>query len=158
MPLMSEFKTVCRAKDFWSGALFLVIGIAFAGYGKQYPMGTAMRMGPGYFPMLLSAILALIGLALIIRSLLRPGAAVGQLAYTKLALVTVGNILFALLLRRLGLAAALVLLVLVSAYASRRFRWPTAVALAAGLAVGSSIIFVWLLGLPIPIRGPWLGG
>ena len=82
----------------------------------------------------------------------------GRLAYGKLALVTAANVLFALLLRRLGLVGALVLLVVVSAYASTRFRWPVALVLAAGLAAGSSIIFVWLLGLPIPIIGTWLGG
>ena len=146
------------SKDFWSGAFFLGVGVAFAGLGRDYPMGTAMRMGPGYFPMLLGGLLALIGLSLIIRSLLKPGPAVGRLAYGKVALVTLSNVLFALLLRRLGLVAALILLVVVSAYASVRFRWPVALALAVGLAVGSSIIFVWLLGLPIPIRGTWLGG
>ena len=117
-----------------------------------------MRMGPGYFPTLLGGLLALIGLSLIIRTFLKPGLAVGRLAYGKVALVTLSNVLFALLLRRLGLAAALILLVVVSAYASRRFRWRAAVPLAVGLAIGSCIIFVWLLGLPIPVRGPWLGG
>ena len=121
-------------------------------------MGTAMRMGPGYFPTLLGSLLALIGLILVIHTMLRPGPGVGRLAWGKLVLVTLSNVLFALMLRRLGLACALVLLVLVSAYASKRFRWPVALALAVGLAAGSSIIFVWLLGLPIPIRGTWLGG
>jgi hypothetical protein len=72
--------------------------------------------------------------------------------------VMASNVLFALLLRRLGLAGALILLVIVSAYASKRFRWPVALTLAVGLAVGSSILFVRLLGLPIPILGTWLGG
>ncbi|HVN23306.1 MAG TPA: tripartite tricarboxylate transporter TctB family protein [Syntrophorhabdales bacterium] len=148
----------CRSKDFWSGAIFLGVGVAFAAYGRHYPMGTAMRMGPGYFPTLLGSLLALIGLILVIHTMLRPGPGVGRLAWGKLVLVTLSNVLFALMLRRLGLACALVLLVLVSAYASKRFRWPVALALAVGLAAGSSIIFVWLLGLPIPIRGTWLGG
>ena len=72
--------------------------------------------------------------------------------------MTASTVLFALLLRRLGLVGALMLLVVVSAYASDRFRWSVALTLAVGLAVGSSIIFVWLLGLPIPILGTWLGG
>jgi hypothetical protein len=108
--------------------------------------------------MVLGGLLASIGFILMVRALLRPGPGVGRLAYNKVALVTLSNVLFALLLRRLGLAAALILLVVVSAYASKRFRWPVALTLAVGLAVGSSIIFVWLLGLPIPIRGTWLGG
>jgi hypothetical protein len=155
---MADFKATAGSKDFWSGAIFLVMGTGFTYLGRRYPMGTAMRMGPGYFPTVLGGLLALIGFILIVRALLRPRPSVGRLAYGKLALVTVSNVLFALLLRRLGLAGALILLVVVSAYASKRFRWPVALTLAVGLAVGSSIIFVWLLGLPIPIRGTWLGG
>jgi hypothetical protein len=154
----NRYKVTAGSKDFWSGAIFFVAGVAFVGFGRHYPMGTAMRMGPGYFPMVLGGLLALIGLSLIVRSLLQPGPGVGRLAYGKLALVTLSNVLFALLLRRLGLAGALILLVVVSAYASKQFRWPVALTLAIGLTVGSSIVFVWLLGLPIPIRGTWLGG
>jgi hypothetical protein len=152
------YKATAGSKDFCSGLIFLGVGVAFVGFGRHYPMGTTMHMGPGYFPTILGGLLALIGLGLIVRSLLRSGPAVGHLACGKLTLVTLSNVLFALLLRRLGLAAALILLVVVSAYASKQFRWPVALALAVGLAVGSSLIFVWLLGLPIPIRGPWLGG
>jgi hypothetical protein len=155
---MADLKAIAGSKDFWSGVIFLGVGVAFAGFGRHYPMGTTMRMGPGYFPTLLGGLLALIGLGLIVRSLLQPAPSVGRLAFSKLALVTLANVLFALWLRRLGLAVALILLVVVSAYASKRFRWPVALILAVGLAVGSSIIFVRLLGLPIPIRGAWLGG
>ena len=154
----NRYKAVWGSKDFWSGMIFFGVGAAFAGLGRHYPMGTTMRMGPGYFPTVLGGLLALIGFILIVRALLQPGPSVGRLAYSKLGLVTLSNVLFALLLRRLGLACALMLLVVVSAYASKRFRWPVALTLAVGLAVGSSIIFVWLLGLPIPIRGTWLGG
>jgi putative tricarboxylic transport membrane protein len=155
---MTDWKAIGESKDFWSGVIFLGVGVAFVGLGRHYPMGTTMRMGPGYFPMVLGGLLASIGFILMVRALLRPGPGVGRLANNKVALVTLSNVLFALLLRRLGLAAALILLVVVSAYASKRFRWPVALTLAVGLAVGSSIIFVWLLGLPIPIRGTWLGG
>ena len=155
---MKHWKALGGSRDFWSGVLFCAAGVAAVGFARGYPMGTTMRMGPGYFPTMLGGLLALIGLVLMVRALLRPGPAVGRLAYSKLGLVTVSNLLFAVLLRRLGLVAALILLVIVSAYASKRFRWPVATALAVGLAVGSSIVFVWLLGLPIPVRGPWLGG
>ena len=155
---MTDWKTIGQSKDFWSGVIFLAVGAAFAGLGRDYPMGTTMRMGAGYFPTVLGGLLALIGFALMVRALFRPGPSVGRLAYGKVALVTMANVLFALLLRRLGLVLAIVLLVMVSAYASRRFRWPAGFALAIGLAIGSSIIFVWLLKLPIPMIGTWLGG
>jgi len=155
---MKDWKALGGSRDFWSGVLFCAAGVAAVGFARGYQMGTTMRMGPGYFPTMLGGLLALIGFVLIARTLIQPGPSVGRLAYSKLGLVTVSNLLFAVLLRRLGLVAALILLVIVSAYASKRFRWPVATALAVGLAVGSSIVFVWLLGLPIPVRGPWLGG
>jgi hypothetical protein len=155
---MNNWKAGVQSKDFWSGVIFVAVGLAAVGFGRNHPMGTVMRMGPAYFPTVLGGLLTLIGLIAIGRALLVRGLPVGRLAYGKLALVTAANVLFALLLRPLGLVGALVILVVVSAYASARFRWPVALALAVGLAVGSSIIFVWLLGLPIPIIGTWFEG
>ena len=145
-------------KDFWSGAIFVAVGVAAIGFGRDHPMGTAMRMGPAYFPTMLGGLLTLIGLAAVIRSLVRPGEPVGRLGYGKVALVTLSIVLFGLLLRPVGLAGAILLLVIVSAYASQRFTWPTALALAVGLAAGCAVGFVKLLGLPIPIFGTWFGG
>jgi len=155
---MKNWNAGIQSKDFWSGVIFVAVGVAAVAFGRNHPMGTAMHMGPAYFPTVLGGLLVLIGLIAIGRALLVPGLRVTRLAYGKLGLVTMANVLFALLLRPLGLAGALVLLVVVSAYASARFRWPVALALAGGLAVGSSIIFVWLLGLPIPIIGTWFEG
>jgi hypothetical protein len=155
---MRNWRAVGESKDFWSGIIFFSVGACFVGLGRDYPMGTTMRMGPGYFPTILGGLLALIGLALIMRMVFQPGASPGRLAYGKVALITAANVLFALLLRRLGLVLTLVLLVMVSAYASRRFRWQTGLILAVGLSLGSTIIFVWLLKLPIPLFGTWLGG
>lgn len=155
---MKGWRAAVQSKDFWSGVVFLVVGTFFVVQGRNYQMGAAMQMGPAYFPTLLGALLALIGLVLVARTMIRPGLSVGRLAYGKVALVALSTVLFALLLRRTGLIVALILLVLVSAYASRRFRWPAALIVAAILAAGSSVLFVWLLHLPLPLVGPWLGG
>jgi hypothetical protein len=155
---MKNWKAAGESKDFWSGVIFLAVAVIFIGFGRHHPMGTAMRMGPAYFPTVLGGLLALIALILIVRALINPGRPVGQLAWGKLGLITASNVLFALLLRQVGLAGAIILLVLISAYASERFRWSVALALAIGLAVGSSVVFVRFLSLPIPILGTWLGG
>ena len=155
---MADWKAVWRSKDLWSGVIFLAMGCAAVILGRDHPMGTAMRMGPAYFPTMLGGLLALIGLAVILRALFKPGASVGRISFGKPALVLAATVLFGLLLQSLGLAGALILLVVLSAYASERFRWPVALTLAVGLAIGSSIIFVCLLGLPIPILGTWFGG
>jgi hypothetical protein len=144
-------------KDFWSGVLFAVVGAAAVVLARDYPLGTTFKMGPGYFPTTLGALLTLVGLATALRGLWRPGTEIGRFALRELALVLVATILFGVLLRGAGLLAAVVILVLLSAYASERFRWGASVALAAGMAVFCLLVFVKALGLPIPILGPWLG-
>jgi hypothetical protein len=145
-------------KDFWSGVIFLVVGLAAVGLIRHHPMGTTMKMGPAYFPTMLGGLGILIGCATMARALLRPGPPIGNWAVGKVAVVVGATALFGFLLRPLGLAGALLVLVVLSATASERFRWPVALALAAGLALGSSLVFARLLGLPIPILGTWFGG
>lgn len=155
---MADWKGIGRSKDFWSGTIFLAIGSAALVLGRDHPMGTAMRMGPAYFPTMLGLLLVLIGLAVLLRSLVKPGPLVDRFSFGKPVFVLGAAVLFGMLLRSVGLVIALGLLVVLSAYASERFRWPAALALAVGLAIGSSIIFVRLLGLPIPLLGTWFGG
>lgn len=144
-------------KDFWTGAIFVAFGGAAVMLGRDYPFGTTFKMGPGYFPTVLGALLALVGLITVLRGLLRPGAAVGALAYREILLILTATVLFGVLLRGAGLMVAVVLLVMVGAYASRYFRWGTAGALAAGMAAFCVLVFVKALGLPLPILGPWFG-
>jgi putative tricarboxylic transport membrane protein len=144
-------------KDFWTGAIFMATGGFAVMLARDYPLGTTFKMGPGYFPTVLGALLALVGLITVLRGLLRPGTAVGALAYREILLVLTATVLFGVLLRGAGLIVAVVLLVMVSAYASRYFRWGTAVALAAGMAAFCVLVFVKALGLPIPMLGPWFG-
>jgi putative tricarboxylic transport membrane protein len=155
---MIDWKAVRRSNDLWCGLIFFAAGLGAVFFMRGLSMGTAVRMGPAYYPTGLGVLLALIGAAIVLRAAIRPGPAVGRLAFGKLALVLGPPVLFGLLLRRAGFVVSLVLLVLLSARASARFRWPVAAALAAGLALGASILFVRLLGLPIPIVGTWLGG
>lgn len=155
---MADWKAARCSNDLWCGLIFIAVGLGAVFFTRGLSMGTAVRMGPAYYPTGLGVLLALIGAAIVLRSLIRPGPPVGRLAFGKLALVLGSTVLFGLLLRRAGFVVSLILLVILSAWASRRFRWPVALALAVGLALGSTILFVWLLGLPIPILGPWLGG
>jgi putative tricarboxylic transport membrane protein len=145
-------------KDFWAGAIYVVIGVAAIVLGLDYPMGTVLRMGPGYFPSVLGALLALIGALSLLRSFLRPGEPIGGVALKGLLVVVGATLLAGLLIRRTGVAVALPLLVIVSACASSRFRWRTTLALAAGITVFCALVFVKGLGVPLPIVGPLLGG
>jgi hypothetical protein len=144
-------------KDLWTGVLFIAVGLAAIYFIRGHQIGTAMRMGPAYFPTMLGLLQVLIGIAVIVRALVRHGLPLGRFAFAKIALVLVAIVLFGLLLRGLGLIIAIIVIVILSAYASRNFRWVTAAALAIGIAVCSAIIFVLLLGIPIPMIGTWIG-
>jgi putative tricarboxylic transport membrane protein len=149
--------TIRNPKDFWSGLLFLVVGGTTVLLAQQYPLGTAFRMGPGYFPMALGGLLALVGLLAMARSFIRHGTAIEPFHWRLLLMVTGSAVLFGLLVRGAGLSVAAPALVLVTAAASVYFRWRTALILAVGLTVLSALLFVKGLGLPIPLIGPWFG-
>ena len=85
-------------RDFWSGAIFIVAGAAAALLARAYPMGTAMRMGPGYFPTVLGILLAVLGTFVLLRSLVRPGPLVGRPTFGPIGLVVGPIVLFGLLL------------------------------------------------------------
>ena len=144
-------------KDFWTGIIFLFFGLAAIIIGLDYPMGSAGRMGPAYFPAVLGALLSLVGLVGVIRSFLRNGEAISKFHIKELVIVLVAVLLFGFLMRTAGLIPATLVLVLLSAYASPKFTWGASIALAVGLAAFSVLMFVKLLGLPMPILGPWFG-
>lgn len=144
-------------RDFWTGVLFLSVGLATIFIARDYAMGTAVRMGPAYFPSLLGGILAFIGAIAIARSFFRSGEPIRGFAVRALLLVVVPTVLFGMLIRHGGLVIAIVVLVLISAFASAKFRWGPAIALAMGMAVFSAFVFVKALGLPIPLFGSWFG-
>lgn len=144
-------------KDFWTGAIFMAFGAAAVVLARDYPFGTSFKMGPGYFPTVLGALLALVGLATSLRGLIRPGPAVGAFAYREILLILAATIVFGLLLRGAGLIVSVFLLVVIGAYASRFFRWGIAIALGAGMSAFCVLVFVKALGLPLPMFGPWFG-
>lgn len=144
-------------KDFWAGIIYIAIGLSAVFVAQDYEMGTAVRMGPGYFPVVLGGLLAAIGLASAVRSLISGGEPVGKFALKGMLLVTGGMLLTGFLFRRAGIVVALPLLILITSYASIRFRWGTSLALAVGLTAFCVVVFAYGLGLPLPILGKWFG-
>jgi Tripartite tricarboxylate transporter TctB family len=138
-------------KDFWSGLFFVAVGLAFALLSRNYSLGVPQRMGPAYFPMLLGGALALLGLFIAGRSFFRAGEAVPRIYVRPLVGVLAAVGLFALSLRPLGLVAATAAVVLMGPLAFAELRWRETIVLALALAAGSAIVFVWMLGLPIPL-------
>ena len=138
-------------KDFLSGVMFIGIGALGIFMAQDYPMGSALRMGPGYFPIVLSGILMLMGIYCLIQGLLHPEKIVASWSVRALIILPIATIIFGLLMEHAGFIPALIVLVFVSASAGNEFKlWEVAV-MAVGLTVGSWALFIWGLGLPYPL-------
>lgn len=148
---------VGNGKDFWTGVIYIFIGAAALIIGRDYNMGTAMKMGPAYFPAILSVLLMIIGIISIVRSFLKSGTPIGVVAWRGLILIFVSTLLFGLIVRGAGVIIALPLLVIVSASASLRFSWKYSLAEAALLTIFCILVFLKGLGVPLPILGSWFG-
>lgn len=156
-------------KDFYSGVVFSTVGVAFAWGATNYTIGEGARMGPGYFPLVLGVILALIGLGIIFEALVvetEDGEKVGAIAWRPLGFIIGGNLLFGILLGGLpkfgipgmGLIVAIYGLVLVASLAGERFKLKEVLILATILAIGSYIAFIWGLKLQFPVWPSFITG
>lgn len=150
-------RLVRAPKDFWAGAICVGIGLAAMWVGQDYKFGTASRMGPGYFPMVLASLLAGLGAISIIRSFVAPGEAISVIHWRPMLLILVAAALFGFLLPRAGVVIALLVLAVVSAAASKQFRfdWKASLGLI-GLIAVCVLVFVKGLGVPMPMTGTWL--
>lgn len=148
-------------KDFWSGLMFLVVGIGFAWGATEYSFGSSARPGPGYFPFGLGILLIILGGAVLFKALTiesEGGDPIGGVAWKPLLIIVASVVLFGAMLPRLGLAITLPVLIVFSAMAGDEFRWRGAVLSAAVLTVGSWFIFVWGLNLVLPVWPTIFGG
>ena len=136
------------------GAIAVFVMVTASGYA----LGTARRMGPGYFPMLAGAVLAGFGVLLVLRGLLLGHEPIQGFAMRPALAVLAGAAAFALLLERAGLVVAIAAMIAIAAPACRDLTMRAVIGLAAVLALGSAIVFVLLLGQPIPLAGALAGG
>jgi hypothetical protein len=149
--------SITSPKDFWTGLIYMSVGIAALVLGADYKIGTARGMGPGYFPKVLAVILIIIGAVSLVRGFVSRGEPVEKLSIVPLAFITVGCVLFGILLPRVGLLLSLFLLCFISALASREYRFELrAIAGLVALVGLCALIFVKGLGVPMPLLGTWL--
>lgn len=141
-----------NAKDFWSGLMFFAFGLGFAVVSRNYAMGTAVRMGPAYFPTMLGGVLAILGLVIFVRSFMsRFDLKVPRFAFRPLLLLAGAIVLFGLLLQPLGLVISTVVLIAVGAYGGHEFRWKEVVILSIVMVAIAVGVFYYGLGLPFNI-------
>jgi hypothetical protein len=141
---------VPRSKDFWAGMTFILLGGLALWIGQDYAVGTARRMGPGYFPALLGWILCILGAIVAVRGLAVEGETVPRGALRPF-LVLVGVIAFALLLQSAGLVVATLALIVIGSLGGREFRLLEVAALALALILLAIVVFVWGLGLQFTV-------
>ena len=137
--------------DFWCGLIFVAIGLTFVIVARNYRMGSAARMGPGYFPTWLGGLLALLGLTLTIPSFVTAGAGFPRLHVRPMLALLASITVFALALQPLGFVIALMLLVVIAGFADPELGPLRSIGLGALLTAFSVAIFYYLLRLPLPL-------
>lgn len=143
--------------DVGAGAIFIAIGLGFGLMTLTgLEIGTARRMGPGFFPIMLSGILVVLGIAILLQGVGREDVERGPLPWRGLAVLLPVPVLFGLLIRPLGMAPVLLITTFLTSFASRRMGVGTAILLSVGLTVFCVIVFNLGLGLPLRLFGPWV--
>ncbi len=138
-------------KDFYSGLLFMAFGLAAAIIGRDYPMGTAVRMGPGYFPTILGAILIVMGGVLVFRGLVTKGEPIGGVAVKAMVLVLGAVSFFAGMVDWLGLVVSVSAVVLISSLANQPFKPLEFAGLLVAMLALSVGLFGYALSLPFKL-------
>jgi hypothetical protein len=141
-------------KDFWAGLLYIAFGASAIVIALNYPLGSAGRMGPGYFPRALGIILIALGLVLSLRALRLQGTPMQFGSFKPLLVILASVIVFGAAAPKGGLIAATILLIIVSSVASDEFRWKEAVISSLFLAAFTWAAFAYGLKLQLPVW-PW---
>ncbi len=139
---------LCNNKDFLAGLLFILIGALAVVFARDYPMGSAMRMGPGYFPTILGGILCLLGVYVMLRGIRSSAKVKGEWGWRPLALITLSIVLFGFLMDRLGMIPALVVVFFAAALAGPGFRFKEVLLLTVLMSAFAVGVFVYGLKLP----------
>lgn len=137
------------------GALLVLTGGFFAYQSIELDIGTSLRMGPGYFPLVLSIVLMLLGGIILVQSMRVSGEAIGPIAWRGLMIILPAPIIFGLTIRGLGFVPSVFLTCLIAAFASIRMKPLTALLLSLGITAFSVAVFSYGLGLPYQRFGPW---
>jgi len=139
-------------KDFWAGLMFIGFGGFFMVWAlAHYQMGSAVRMGPAYFPAVLGGLLVFLGILVLIESFAMAGPPVPRFMFRPLVLISAGCVLYGYLMKPLGLVLATAALVFIGAYGGHEFKWKEVTILFVVLIVFSILVFVKGLTLPFPI-------
>jgi uncharacterized membrane protein len=144
-------------KDLWAGLHYIAIGAAGWWFALDYPFGSALRMGPGYFPIVLSALMILMGTYVLALGLRKEHEKIeGNWSIRALIVLPLATVVFGVLMEEAGFIPAMAALIPISAAAGRDFKWLEVILLTIGLTIACALGFITALGLPYPlIKGMW---
>ena len=148
-------------RDFWSGLMFVAVGIGFAWGATSYNFGSSARPGPGFFPFGLGLLMAILGCAVLFSALVvetDDGDPIGPWAFRPMLIVMASVGLFGFTLPLLGLAVALPIMIVMVSLAGDEFHWKDAVISVVVLTLGSWLIFIKGLSLVIPLWPKFITG
>ena len=140
-----------KNKDFWAGMMLIGLGAAAMFIARDYRFGSALRMGPGFFPTILGGILVVFGVCIAAIGMRHGERIQGHVSLRALALLPLSLILFGILMDLAGFVPALAALVFVSAASGREFKFLEVLLLTGILTLASLALFIWGLGLPYPL-------
>ncbi|MCA1444402.1 tripartite tricarboxylate transporter TctB family protein [Ensifer sp. IC4062] len=138
------------------GGILTAVGLFFVWQSLSLELGTAFRMGPGYFPLLLACVLTLLGVVILVQSARVQGEPMGAIAIRGMFLILPAPIFFGLTVRGLGFAPAIFFTALIACFASHRMKPHWAIAISLVLTVFSVAVFSYGLNLPFERFGPWV--
>ncbi|HWH82174.1 MAG TPA: tripartite tricarboxylate transporter TctB family protein [Burkholderiaceae bacterium] len=147
-------------RDFVSGLMFIVVGVVFAVGATNYSMGSSAKPGAGYFPLILSVLMAILGAVVLFKSLTietEGGDPIGAIAWRPLLVIVASILVFGFALPKLGMFLTIPLLIVMVSFAGDEFGWMGVVVNSIVLTAGSWVIFIWGLNLTIPLK-PWFMG
>ncbi|MDH3236729.1 MAG: tripartite tricarboxylate transporter TctB family protein [Alphaproteobacteria bacterium] len=138
-------------EDFWAGLMFIGFGILAIIIARDYPMGSTMRMGPGYFPTYIGVILIILGAIISGISFKFEGERVGAFAWRPMILLSIAFAAFGWAIDNIGFILAMVILIVLASLAGKEFRLKEAIGMVLVLVAGSWALFIYGLELPFPL-------
>jgi hypothetical protein len=151
---ISMMNNLRNNKDFFAGLMFIVIGTGAVFIARDYPIGSATRMGPGYFPVALGGLLFLFGVYIMVQGVIKKVKMEGTWSMKAWIILPISTVIFGYLMDHGGFVPALLALVFISAAAGNEFKFREVLIMALLLTVGSVGLFIYALEMPYPLF-PW---
>jgi hypothetical protein len=143
-------------RDFWAGVVYIALGVVGMWIARDYPFGSALRMGPGYFPTVLGGIMIAFGIMVLLMGIKNNEKMKGTWSLRALIVLPLATAVFGFVMEEWGFIPAMVLLVPMSAASGNEFKWGEIILLTIGLTIICTGVFIYGLGLPYPlVKGFW---